>query len=227
MRRALATQQALLKDGKKNIAADKAQPPAIEVSAKGAHEDANRWVAQGNNLLASGHAEDAQKLFEAALKARPSMVTALVGLAGCEYARGDFIGAGKTADHVLEIDPRNAQALGISGLVYSKAGELTAANSALEQAVKNDPQDSRLRNYLGIVLNGRKRSSEAIEQFRKAAELDPAYAEAQFNLAFLLATAAPPQLDDAREHYKKAVSLGAERDADLDKLLGGAEGESK
>ena len=223
LRRALATQQSLLKDNKKSVAADKAQPPVeAQPGGQGAHEDANKWVAQANNLLAAGKAEDAQTLFEAALKSRPAMVPALVGLAACQYARNDFLEAAKTADRVLDMDGQNAQALGVKGLVYRKEGSLSAAGDTLARAVKADPHDARLHNYYGIVLSDRKRSGEAIEQFRKAAELDPGYAEANFNLAFLLATDAPPQIEEARRAYEKAVSLGAEHDAELDRILGGS-----
>ncbi len=223
LRRALAAQQNLLKDNKKIIAADKTQPPVeAQPGGKGAYDDANKWVAQANNLLAEGKAEDAQTLFQAALNARPAMISALVGLGACQYQRGDYLGSAKTIDRVLDLDSKNAQALGVKGLVYRKSGELSAASSTLEKAVKCDPSDARLRNYFGIVLSDRKRTAEAIEQFRKAAEIDPGYSEAQFNLAFLLATAVPPRLDEAKDHYEKAVKLGAEHDADLEKILGGA-----
>lgn len=227
LRSALDEHKRLLKEQKvvvaKPVAQTAAAPatPAVDPAAQAvAAADAAAAVAAANNLLAAGQAAEAQARYEAVLKTRPSMIPALNGLAGAQYARGDFVGAAKTADRVLDLDPRNAQALGVKGLVYRKEGSPSRASSLLGQAVDNDPQDPRLRNYYGIALNDRGRRSEAIEQFRKATELDPGYAEAHFNAACLLATAQPPKLDEAREHYRRAVALGSERDADLDRILG-------
>lgn len=226
LRRTLAAQPDTLKTQPKAVAADKTQPPVEAEKTPGAspRDEAAKWIAQGNNLLAENKAADAQPLFEAALKAQPFSVEALVGIAACQYAKGDYLAAAKSADRALDISETNARALGVKGLVYRKEGQLSAASSTLEKAVKNDPADARLRNYFGIVLNDRQRSGEAIEQFRKACEIDPGYAEAHFNLAILLATAATPKLEDARHHYQAALALGAERDGDLDKLLGKAQG---
>ena len=46
-----------------------------------------------------------------------------------------------------------------------------------------------------------------MDAFRRAVELNPAYADAQNNLAYLLMTSG--KLDEAAEHYRKALeSLG-------------------
>lgn len=228
LRKTVDSQAQLLKENKKAVVADKTQPPVqAEPSGAGAHEDATKWVAQANNLLAAGKIEEAEPLFAAAVKARPAMVSALVGLAACAYQRNDTLAASKAADRVLDIDTKNAQALGIKGLVFRKEGSFSSASAVLADAVKYDPTDARLRNYYGIVQSDRKRNAEAIEQFRKAIEIDPAYAEAYFNLASMLAMSTPPALAEARQYYDKAIRLGSERDADLEKLLGTAAGGSK
>jgi tetratricopeptide (TPR) repeat protein len=58
---------------------------------------------------------------------------------------------------------------------------------------------------LGIVLNDRGDSDEAIAHYRQAIELRPSYAEAHYNLGRLLAQKG--QLDDAVTHYEKALEL--------------------
>ena len=52
-----------------------------------------------------------------------------------------------------------------------------------------------------------------------AIAVNPDYAEAHFNLAVVYATNEPPAREQAKVHYKKATSLGAEPDAALEKLL--------
>src|SRR5207244_3494410 len=58
---------------------------------------------------------------------------------------------------------------------------------------------------LGIALNDRGKTDEAIAQYQQAIELRPRYAEAHYNLARLLAQKG--QLDDAVTHYEKALEI--------------------
>jgi tetratricopeptide (TPR) repeat protein len=58
---------------------------------------------------------------------------------------------------------------------------------------------------LGIALNNRGESEEAIAHYRQAIMLRPNYAEAHYNLGRLLAEKG--QLDDAVTHYKKALEI--------------------
>ena len=52
-----------------------------------------------------------------------------------------------------------------------------------------------------------------------ALAVNPDYADAHFNLAVVYATNEPPAKEQAKEHYKKATSLGVEPDSALEKLL--------
>ena len=58
-----------------------------------------------------------------------------------------------------------------------------------------------------------------MKELEKATTLNPKYPDAWFNLAVLYATSEPPQLDKARECYRKAVELGAMPDPSLEKLF--------
>jgi protein O-mannosyl-transferase len=58
---------------------------------------------------------------------------------------------------------------------------------------------------LGIALNDRGKTDEAIAHYQQAIELRPGYAEAHYNLARLLAQKG--QLDDAVTHYEKALEI--------------------
>ena len=55
--------------------------------------------------------------------------------------------------------------------------------------------------------------SEASEQeLRRAVELDPDYADANFNLAVLYLRRTPPLVELAHRHYQRALDLGTARD---------------
>jgi Tfp pilus assembly protein PilF len=63
----------------------------------------------------------------------------------------------------------------------------------------------------------------AEQEIRKAIEIDEQYAEAHFNLAVLYLERQPPAVELARRHYYRALKLGAEHDAELDRVLKKAE----
>jgi protein O-mannosyl-transferase len=70
---------------------------------------------------------------------------------------------------------------------------------------------------LGIALNDRGKTDEAIAQYQQAIDLRPHYAEAHYNLARLLAQKG--QLDDAVTHYEKALEINP-ADAEAQNNLG-------
>ncbi len=209
-----------LEEKDRSLRAQAAQPPPpAPAGAPAAQNPAFKQVADGNAALRQGKIDEAEKLFKDALIATPGLVGARIGLAACRYERGDLAQAGEIASAVLKEDRRNAQALGLMGLVHWRKGELADAEDVLGSAVKQDKTDSQLRNYLGIVLYERKKSDAAIESLRKAVELDSGNAEARYNLAVVLAMSPKPQLDEARVQYEKAVQLGSARDEAMEKIL--------
>ncbi len=70
---------------------------------------------------------------------------------------------------------------------------------------------------LGIALNDRGKSDEAIAHYQQAIELRPGYAEAHYNLGRLLAQKG--QLDDAVFHYERALEINP-ADAEAQNNLG-------
>jgi protein O-mannosyl-transferase len=70
---------------------------------------------------------------------------------------------------------------------------------------------------LGIALNDRGKTDEAIAHYQQAIELRPSYAEAHYNLGRLLAQKG--QLDDAIAHYEKALEINP-TDAEAQNNLG-------
>ena len=216
LRKSLAERDQMLRT---QAPAASAAAGAAAATAKPAEASAVKQVAEGNAALRQGKLDEAEKLFKAALVATPGMVGARIGLAACRYERGDLAEADTVVTAVLKEDRRNAQALGLKGLVHWRRGELDDAEDVLEDAIKQDKLDSQLRNYLGIVQYERKKADAAVASLRKAVDLDPANAEARYNLSVVLAMHPQPQLDEARVQYDKAVELGSARDQAMEKLL--------
>ena len=84
--------------------------------------------------------------------------------------------------------------------IYIRNGENEKAKDFLEQALKDDPQNVQLYNVLGTVYEqGFKDPVKAEEQFKKALEIDPNYADAVIGMG--------------RIYYNQAVQIQSEANA--------------
>ena len=93
------------------------------------------------------------------------------------------------------------------------------AFASLVQAVLYDPKNAHAQNYLGIAAERNHWNDISESSLRKAAELDPNYADAHFNLAVYYLHLTPPLLEVARRHYQRALDLGTPRDPKIDEIL--------
>lgn len=196
-----------------------APAPAAVAPPQPAAGTVYRMVADAQRALKGGDIARAQQLFRAAREQEPTLASATLGLAAIAYQTDDLKEARRLVDEVLSADARNAQALGLRGLIRWREGAVREGIRDCERAVELDPNDPLLRKFYGITLNSRGRTNDAIREMRKAVELDPTDAEAKLNLAILLATGARPDIEAARRHYQDALSAGAAPDPALERLL--------
>jgi Flp pilus assembly protein TadD len=122
-------------------------------------------------------------------------------------------------DRAVKLDPNDPASLYLLGILRYRQERLDEALDALSRSAQSNPTNSGTQNYLGCVLADKGQRPAAETAFRKALELDPAYADAHYNLAFVYATEKPPSLALARWHYKRATDLGHSRSEQLEKLL--------
>ncbi|MFH0909545.1 MAG: PEGA domain-containing protein [bacterium] len=176
-------------------------------------------VADGKLLLRQNKLAEAEKMFQSVLGQSPNMLDARIGLAACRYNAGDLDQAQRLVGDVLAVEAKNAQALGLMGIIAWREGRYRDAVEILSEAVRADPTDAQLHSYLGVAFQARKRYAEATQELRTAVTLDPNNAEAQYNLSVVLATARSPLLQEAKAHYDLALQLGYPRDDAMDKLL--------
>ncbi len=95
--------------------------------------------------------------------------------------------------------------------------ELQGSVSALESAVRVDPNQSQGHNLLGAALTRTGRAQDAIQQFERALEIDSSNVNARYNLVLALIKAG--QVDAAAGHMEKVVAAYP-RDAALHNLWG-------
>jgi tetratricopeptide (TPR) repeat protein len=176
-------------------------------------------ISQAEQSFAQGNLGKADALYSKALAVAPNVPSLLVSAAAIKTKMGNLEESRIILRKALSLDLDNApawQLLGMNALEQKKDQE---AFAFLTQATLLNDNNPRAHNYLGMAA-GRKGWSEASEQeLRRAVELDPRYADANFNLAVLYLGRTPPLIELARRHYQRALDLGSKRDPAIEKII--------
>jgi len=96
----------------------------------------------------------------------------------------------------LGLDPHNVDAHVNLGRLLHEAGEWATAEEHYRAALALRADDVTALYNLGVLLEDRHRAEAALAMYEKAAELDPAHADAHFNAA---------RLHDLAGHYEAAL----------------------
>jgi len=99
----------------------------------------------------------------------------------------DLAAAQLRCEQVLELEPEQADALHLMGLMAHRLRDLDFAAEYFERSVRARPGDAEFLNNLGSVLVDSGRTEEAAMVFRRALALDPGSRDARANLLFVLA----------------------------------------
>ncbi len=105
-------------------------------------------VRLGHNLMVRGRLPEARAHFAAALLAQPDFAPAHYEMADWSLAQNDLAAAYRELQTVLQLDPGNAKAYGNLGYLESRRGRFVEARAAAEKALRLDPDDSAVRDFL-------------------------------------------------------------------------------
>lgn len=72
------------------------------------------------------------------------------------------------------------------GMALERQGDLDGAVTSYQLALRDEPQNVRILQYIAIALSKTGRHEEAIRHYRRALELDGGLVGAHYGLAFLL-----------------------------------------
>src|ERR1700722_13102291 len=135
--------------------------------------------------LSADKPKDAERLLRHALKRSAHHPLAWRGLGQTLVALGRLTEAASAARHLIKIEPDNPQSWITIGSVSLRLMRQEEALEAYEQAARLKPEEVRLRTSIGHIHKtlGRRRESEAA--YKAALGMDPAFAEAYWNLADL------------------------------------------
>ncbi len=119
---------------------------------------------------------------------------------------GDLPAAEVHLARALELDPRNAWALTLHGMVAGARGDTALAEARLREGLRRLPNYAQLKVNLGILLLGTGRREEAEKWLREATADNPGSFDAWEVLGDLLA-GDPARAAEAASAYERARAL--------------------
>jgi tetratricopeptide (TPR) repeat protein len=133
--------------------------------------------------------------------------------------RNDYRGGVSAFEQEIAAHPADVRLLVGLGLLHYSFGEYAEATFTFERALSIDPMHPVAHNYLALALSAQAKAEAALKHLDLALKADPTFSDAHFNRAVILVTKQPPEKVQAREAYKRAISLGSEPDSVLENLL--------
>jgi len=132
-------------------------------------------------------------------------IPALIEKAMKLHGSGQLAKAAAQYHEILGIDPRNAGALHLAGVVAHQSQKPTLALELINAAIAINPAAPEFHGNLGVVLREMHRIEAAADAYRKAIELNPGYAEAHNNLGNALRDL--ERFEEAAKSYGRAIEL--------------------
>lgn len=173
-----------------------------ETSDAGAHTLLLRGIAAERKGTRETDVE-AERLFRAAIERDPDYVQAHAQLAnilsGQAYRRyitmdRGYAAARASAESALALDPNQSMAHAVLGAIGNfHDWDFAAAEDHFQRALASNPGDSRARSMRAWLLMRLGRREEALQEARRAVELDPLSMSAYNNLGAMYSYAGQPQ----------------------------------
>jgi predicted O-linked N-acetylglucosamine transferase (SPINDLY family) len=133
----------------------------------------------------------------------PARVTDLFGAAAKHHQEGRLAEAEAGYRRVLAIEPGNADALNMLGIVALQSGRGDAAVELIREAIRRNATNPAYFHNLGIALRAHGKLGEAIAAARQAVALKPEMAEAHLSLGGYLHEEG--KLEEAVAAYRQTI----------------------
>lgn len=169
-------------------------------------EIAARVYNLGVAKLRAGDRQAAVERFEQAIEMNPQLGAAYNGIATVYLEDERYDDALGMADRLLEVDPGNAEALGIRYEVYRRLGDEEKMAAALEELQSTDPERIVQAYYKqGVLLFDNGQVEEAAEAFERVLAANPEHARAHYQLGRCYLSL--NQLERAEQHLERFVEM--------------------
>jgi Flp pilus assembly protein TadD/predicted nucleic acid-binding Zn-ribbon protein len=194
--------------------------PSVQTTVKPAVPDELVPIArEAKDNFDRGKYRAAEKQYQEILTKSPNNLYSLSNLGVVYFRTGKLKAAELTLKKAVALAPKDEFSHTTLGIVYYRQSKYDDAVAELTKALGINPKSAAAHNYLGITASQKGWQEAAEKEMLDALAVNPDYADAHFNLAVVYATNQPPAKEQAKLHYVKATSLGAEPDPALEKLL--------
>ena len=143
---------------------------------------AEAWLNLGNCRRDLGQMEAAANCYRKAVACRPRLAQGWSNLAALHIALERWNEAEKFALQALELDSECLEARINAASALIEQNRSAEARPLLEAAAAAAPSSAAVQNLAGRVLSAEKRWRDSAEAYGRAVELDPACADAWYNL---------------------------------------------
>jgi len=169
--------------------------------------DPEHYFRLGMVFLKHRTPEPAIYVYETALKTRPDAPTLWLGLGLSYYFASRLRDAEQALRKALALDPQYEVAYVVLGDLFEQSGQVDEAIAIFRRVIEIQPDLYLPYYYYGKLASkqGDKRIGEAVEKLRKAVALNPAFADAHYELGKALAQAGQPA--EAIQELKRSLEL--------------------
>ncbi len=173
----------------------------VALSSKPVKPGADLYISMGQAAEKTGKADEAEKQYEAALKAAPDDLDALLAVAHFRDRQGKFNEASKLYRRAIEKHPYESTAYNDLGLCFHRRGMLKESAELLSKAVELKPESKLYRNNLAAVLVDMSQPEQALVHLKKA----HGEAIAHYNMGFMLQKKG--DIGPALAHFERAAVI--------------------
>jgi Flp pilus assembly protein TadD/predicted nucleic acid-binding Zn-ribbon protein len=193
--------------------------PTVQTTAPAVPDELAPLARDAKDNFENGKYRAAEKKYQEILTKAPNNLYSLCNLGVVYFRTGKWKAAELTLKKAVALSPKDEFAHTTLGIVFYRQSKFDDAITELTTALGINPKSATAHNYLGITASQKGWQEAAEKEMLDAIAANPDYADAHFNLAVVYATSQPPSKEQAKLHYVKATSLGADPDPALEKLL--------
>lgn len=176
-------------------------------------DSAENLVRNGVNLMSQGKINAAKDAFDDALKLKPTLMSAKLGLAQIFYWQSNFLQAQKIVDNIILEDPKNTVArqfkyhIDAAVKVLQTAKEAQKNVATIEGSAFSTGQQANAGNLYEIGANERKalRFDEAKKHLKAALTLEPDNVDILVQLGLTLLPLG--EVDAAKDYFNRALVI--------------------
>lgn len=163
--------------------------------------------------------EKAEEAWRKGLELNPKSSGLLYNLGLLYLRKSQLHKAKELFQKAIQYDPDFYQTYYSLGYIFGEEGQIDLAIKTYKKYIQFDPKFANA-HYCLSRLYAKKSDPRALWELKETIRLAPNFAEGHINLAVLYSSMEPPQMELAREHAKKALSLGYDVNKNFLKIIG-------